>query len=80
MTDTTATWTFNTGRPYSAEGQRITIEQLSPVDEIGLALVKFTDHDRGIIGTCTVDFNVDNKPATEKSFLRQYDNNRYELA
>lgn len=42
---------FNTGRLYSKEGQRITVEVT--FDRQGQSRVTFNDHDRGIYGVLT---------------------------
>lgn len=60
--------TFNTGRPYTEEGQRIAFTRLNKS-----STVAFADVDRGIFGTITVKGFLN-----ETTILRNYDNGSYD--
>ena len=50
--------TFNAGREYTAEGQRIAFTQIQAHDEHGFAWIAFVDIDRNVDGIMEVAGNV----------------------
>lgn len=69
-----ATLEFNTGRPYTEEGQRITATLLETTEDAfgPLYRVRFVDHSRHIPGIVKV------RSFTQNAIMREYDACRYE--
>jgi hypothetical protein len=66
---------FNTGRGYSAEGQKIEAQVLCPADIVDgrdRYVVRFADRTRMIYGEVTVS-----EPVTQRAIMAEYDAGGY---
>jgi len=66
----TKVWGFNTGRLYQADGQRISVAEMSD------GRVLFADHSRGIFGALK-HWRGAFGPLTARDVMVRYDHNEY---
>jgi hypothetical protein len=66
---------FNTGRHYTAKGQRIAVELLRYDPETLIGVIALADADRGIQGIYQVVSVYENECTAERAVMRAYDEN-----